>query len=149
MIKNTRRMIVLIVVIMSLLVQTIPVYAIDQSCDSEISTQASYYITSYSAGITGGSGSVTVDFDITGTGWMTSIGASRIDIYTAAGTVVKSFYATSTDGMLSTNRSVHFGTVTYNGAKSGTKYYAVVTFKASNSSGGDSRTFTTGYATAK
>lgn len=118
--------------------------------DDEISTQASRYIIStYAYAETGSStGTINIQFNISANGKMTSLGASKIQIYNTSGTCVKTFYASSTSGMLGSNRYAFSSYVTYSG-KSGSKYYAVVTFKASDSSGGDSCTYTTEYATAK
>lgn len=127
----------------------VPVFAEDSN--GGISPQASNYINSYTAYVEAGStsGSLKVQFSITATGKMTSLGASKIQIYNSSGTCVKTFYATSTTGMLASNRYAYASSVTYTGATSGSKYYAVVTFKASNSSGGDSGTYTTSYGKAK
>ena len=126
-----------------------PVFAEDSN--GGVSTQASSYISSYSAYVEAGStsGSLKVQFSITATGKMTSLGASKIQIYNSSGNCVKTFYATSTTGMLASNRYAYSSSVTYTGATSGSKYYAIVTFKASNSSGGDSGTYTTSYGKAK
>ena len=80
---------------------------------------------------------------------MTSLGAMKIQIYDANGTCVKTFNSYDTSGMLGSNRYAYASSVTYTGAKSGAYYYAVVKFKASNSSGGDSCTYTTPSAAAK
>ena len=141
------RLTAVIVVLAVLSSMMMPVFA--TNADSGISPQASYYITSDYAFVSGGSRSITVHFNITATGMMTSLGASKVDIYDYSDTLVKTFYATTTSGMLASNRTSYSSTVTYGDARTGAKYYAVVTFKASNSSGGDSTTYTTSYATAK
>lgn len=144
---KTHRVIAFIVVLAVLSSMMMPVFAADT--DSGISPQASYYINSYWASSTGGTGSITINFGIVATGIMTSLGAQSVHIYNANGTLVKSFYSSTTSGMLGSNRASYSSSVTYNGATSGAKYYAVVTLKASNSTGGDSGTYTTSYATAK
>lgn len=144
---KTRRLIAMIVVLATLCTMAVPVFAVN--ADSGISPQASYYISAVSASASGGTGSIRVNFNITATGWMTSLGAQYVEIYNSNDTLVKTFYASTTSGMLASNRTSYSSSVTYNGATKGAKYYAVVTFKASNSSGGDSDTYTTGYATAK
>lgn len=144
---KTHRLIAVIVVIATLCTIMVPVFAADD--DSGLSPQASYYINSYWASASGGPGSIKVSFGIVATGKMTSLGAMKIQILNSSGTVVKTFYASETSGMLASNRYSYSSSVTYYGATSGAKYYAVVTFKASNSSGGDSGTYTTGYATAQ
>lgn len=144
---KAHRLVAVVVVLAVLCSMMIPVFATD--ADSGIDPQASYYINSVYAYVTGGSRSITVNFSITATGQMTSLGAQRIEIYDYSNTLVKTYYGTTTEGMLASNRYSYSGSVTYGDARTGAKYYAVVTLKASNSSGGDSDTYTTGYATAK
>lgn len=112
------------------------------------SPDASYYIAGYSAGvINGGNGKIKVSFDITGTGVMTSIGASAISIYKSNGTYVTTIYYLSAGrgNMMGSNKMYHSDTESiYVGAGS---YYAVVTFYAGNSSGSDARNYQTGVRT--
>lgn len=112
--------------------------------DDMASPRASYYISSTYASISNNSGTVTVSFDIIATGRMTSVGATVIRIKDANDTTVKTFYSSSTSGMMGYNCVSHVGSVTYNGI-SGKKYYAVVSFKAENSSGSDTDAFVTDY----
>lgn len=113
-----------------------------------IAPMSSSYISFYYANISGGNGKITVNFNITGTGKMTSIGATKVQIKNSSGTTVKTFYSTTTDGMLGSNRTSYSSSVTYSGASSNSKYYAVVSFKAADSTGSDTASYTTGYATA-
>lgn len=137
------------VLIFCILYMTIAtVYATDES-NNGISPYASNYIRSDYAYAEPGTGSVAIHFNITATGKMSSLGASKIKLYTYDGTCVKTYYASSTSGMLGSGQYAFSGIITYYGAKSGTTYYAVVTFKASDSTGGDSSTYTTNYATVK
>lgn len=112
------------------------------------SPDASYYIAGYSAGvINGGNGKIKVSFDITGTGVMTSIGASAISIYKSNGTYVTTIYYLSAGrgNMMGSNKMYHSDTESiYVGAGS---YYAVVTFYAGNSSGSDAQNYRTGVRT--
>lgn len=144
---KAHRFIAIAIVLTILCTMTAPVFASDG--DAGISPQASYYISVVSASASGGSRSIKVNFNITATGWMTSIGASKIEIYDYSDTLVKTYYGASTAGLLASNRTSYSGSVTYGDARTGAKYYAVVTFKAANSYGGDSDTYVTGYATAK
>lgn len=144
---KAHRLIAVSIVLAVLCSMMTPVLA--ANTDPGISPQASYYITSYWATATGGTGSIKVSFSITATGKMTNLGAMYVQIYNSSGTLVKTFNGYTTDGMLVSGKTAHSSSVTYNGATSGTKYYAVVTFEASNASGGDSGTYTTSYATAK
>lgn len=112
-----------------------------------VQPQASDYIASTKASIYGGNGTITVNFSIAATRKMDSLGATVIRIKDTSGNVVKTFYSSSTDGMMGSGRAFFDGSVTYN-ATAGKKYYAVVSFKAADSTGGDSDSYTTAYATA-
>ena len=112
------------------------------------SARASYYISAYSAGITAGSnGNITVSFSITGTGTMTEIGSTRIEIH-ENGRHVGTFVHTSTPTMMGSNKALHGSTVTYKGV-AGRSYYAIVTYKSANSTGWDNRALQTTTITAK
>lgn len=91
-----------------------------------------------------GNGGVKISFDITGTGTMTSIGVTQIDIKNSAGTIVKTFKNTQSGYgyMIVSNTMYHESSITYSGT-AGSSYYAVVYFKAANSSGSDTSTVTT------
>lgn len=112
-----------------------------------VQPQASNYIASTMASIYGNDGIITVKFSIVATRVMDSIGATVIRIKDVNGNVVKTFYSSTTDGMMDSGRAIFSGSVTYNATK-GQKYYAVVSFKAADSTGGDSDSYTTAYATA-
>lgn len=105
---------------------------------------ASNYIHSTYASTTNTNGRVRVYFQIVGTGTMNSIGAVLIQIKDSTGTVQKTFNYKTTPGMMSYSAGTHMGNVYYDGSAS-TRYYAVVTFQASNNSGTDNSTFITGY----
>lgn len=148
--RTIRHLISFILIVCILCTAVVPAFA-DDDYNDDISTYASLYISSTKAYVEAGSttGSLKVQFNITGTGKMTSLGAKKIQIYDANGTCVKTFNSYDTSGMLGSNRYFYASSVTYTGAKSGAYYYAVVTFKASDSSGGDSCTYTTKSAAAK
>ena len=78
---------------------------------------------------------------------MSTLGASAIRIYKSDGTYVTRILGTTSNGLLKNNAASLSGSYTYQGS-SGTSYYAVVTFTASNSSGSDSRMITTSTKTA-
>lgn len=112
-------------------------------------TESNAYISRYSAYISNPSnGVVRVDFSVTGTGYMSVIGASYIDLY-ENGSLIKTFsmynslYAPS---MVTNNTFVFSSYVTYS-ANPGSSYYAVVTLYASNSSGSGTENCTTGTVT--
>lgn len=112
------------------------------------SPDASYYISSYSAKVlNAGNGNLKVSFDITGTGTMTSLGASAISIYRSTGSYVTTIYYFSLGrgGMMGSNSVYHSDVETIHvGAGS---YYAVVTFYAGNSGGSDAQNYQTGVRT--
>lgn len=112
--------------------------------------RASAWFTGYGASIVAsGNGKINIEFRVVGTGTMTKLGASTIDIYKSNGTFVKTIsYTASGNGyMMGYNTAFHSGSVPYSGV-AGQKYYAVVNFYAKNSSGSDTRSYTTGYKTA-
>lgn len=112
--------------------------------------RASAWLSGYSASIeASGNGIITIKFRVVGTGTMTKLGASTIDIYKSNGAFVKTIsYTTSgNEYMMKSNTAFHTGSVPYSGV-AGQKYYAVVTFFAKNSSGSDTRSYTTAYKTA-
>lgn len=112
------------------------------------SPDASAYISSYSVRIiNGGSGKLKVDFDITGTGIMTKIGASCIKIYKSTGVHVATIwhYDSGRGGMMGSNDYYHSDVETYTVTPG--SYYVVITFYAKNSSGWDAISFQTGNKT--
>ena len=112
--------------------------------------RASAWLSGYGASIVAaGNGIIKIEFRVVGTGTMTKLGASTIDIYKSNGTFVKTIsYTASGNGyMMGYNTAYHSGSVPYSGV-AGQKYYAVVNFYAKNSSGSDTRSYTTAYKTA-
>ncbi|WP_394272149.1 acid shock protein [Butyricicoccus sp.] len=111
-------------------------------------TRASNFINSKVATASSGNG-ITVTFTIRATGTMTDLGATKIVIKTYSGTTVKTYNYTD-DGfayLLGHNCSTYTASVSYPGFP-GNQYYAVVYFKAGNSSGSETTTYTTNLATA-
>jgi hypothetical protein len=109
---------------------------------------SSDYIYSGHASITKGTGgSITIMFDVIGYGTMTKLGALSIKLYTSSGSLVKTFSASNSSNLMGSNVASYSGSVSYAGT-SGTSYYAVVTFYASNNSGTGTSTFTTPTVTA-
>ena len=138
--KKNIRMLALLLVIAAIL--SISAFAAD--------TKASSYLTGYGATVVPtGNGNINIEFTVVGTGTMTKIGASVIQVYKSNGTRVATFsYTTSGYGnMMGWNTGMHFGSVSYAGT-SGQSYYAIVTFYAKNSSGADTKTYTTAIVAA-
>jgi hypothetical protein len=103
--------------------------------------RASDYITNTAVGISKSGLTITVDYSITGTGNMTSIGASSIVIYKNSSPVYTFSYP-AVSALRSSNTYVHSSSVRYTGT-TGNTYYAVVNFYAGNSNGSDTRARTT------
>jgi hypothetical protein len=134
--------IVLAVVIAAMCLSAVPFAA-------SAAPEASDYIDYYSASISKSSTTMTVNFSIYATGTMTSLGASTIRIYSKSGsasTLVSTLSSSTTTGMLKSNSAYHSSSVQCSGT-AGTQYYAVVTFYAADSSGSETKSYTTGTVT--
>lgn len=117
---------------------------------AKAATYSSEYLYDYSASLSTGnrSGELSLTFYLYSRSSMTSMGVSRIDVYSADGSFVKSVNGSTSNGLLASGTSGHSGTHTIK-VTSGQRYYLEVTFMAKNSSGSDSKSFTTNVATAK
>ena len=141
--KRILRAISIILIIVFL--ASAPVYALAAEA------RASACFSGYSASVVAsGNGRLNVEFRVVGTGTMTKLGVSTIQIFKADGTRIAtiSYTAKGNKYMMGHNNAFHSGSVPYSGVV-GQKYYAVVTFFAKNSSGSDSRSYTTTITTAK
>ena len=142
----SRRFISLLLVVATVLCMIIPVAAAE--ADNGVAPAASAYIGSVWASAVGSNGTVTVNFSITATGTMTSLGATCIEIWNSGGTVSKTFYPSTTGGMTGYNSARYSSHVTWYNATPGSKYYAVVYYHATNSSGYDTSSYVTTYTYA-
>lgn len=108
-----------------------------------------YIYTSYASAFKEESGNVKIEFTLSTLGTMTKIGASKIEVYKSDDTLVETFKYTTKgyEDMMGSNTSRYSSSINYSGVP-GQKYYAVVTFYASNSSGSDTVTYTTATVTA-
>lgn len=89
-------------------------------------------------------------FTILGTGRMTNIGATKIEVKNSSGRIVATYRYTD-DGysdMMGHDRTTYSSSIIYEDGTPGNEYCAVIYFKAQNSSGSDTDTLTTGWATA-
>lgn len=108
---------------------------------SAVEARASYYFgcTEVLATATG-SGKVLVEVDIDATHTMQELGATNIEIWekqtSGSYKKVKTYTRYNTSNLIETDTPFSFCSVTYQG-KSGTKYYAVATLYAKNSSGSE------------
>ena len=112
-------------------------------------TESNKYISAYGASITNPSGNVVrINFNVTGTNYMSSLGASTIELY-ENGSLVKTFSRYNpayTSSMVTTNALYFYSHVTYSGS-SGCTYYAIVNVFASDGSGTGTESCSTGSIT--
>lgn len=111
---------------------------------------ASEYIHSKSADVTAqGGGKVKITFTITGTDIMKKIGASSITVYGSDGSSKTYTYtATGYENMMGESAALYSSSITHKGT-AGVSYYAIVTFYAEASGGGnDSVPYITSSVTA-
>lgn len=114
----------------------------------EITPRANPYINSkYGSIARAGSGTININFLVNASDVMTTLGASKIELYKADGTWLKTFYSSAYANMLGSNTFSYGSSVSYNGV-SGESYYAVITFYASCDRGSSTSTYTTSTQTA-
>lgn len=95
----------------------------------------------------GGNGLLNIAFDITGKGKMTEIGATSAYLYEVTGDSSKivatySYLDEDYADMMGSNSTFHAGNLPYSGTP-GHRYYATVFFRAGNSSGSGTTSYTT------
>lgn len=108
-------------------------------------TRSSAYLFAYSGALSKASaGKIFIEFDVTGMGTMTAIGASTIKVYKSNGTLMKTYNYTDSgcSNMMGYNTGMHASYLTYTGT-TGQSYYCIITFYARNASGYDSKTYAT------
>lgn len=126
-----------------------PAYAAVPDEADPAQARSNAYISSYSAGMTAGSGGkVTAYFDVVGTKVVDMIGATSVSIYTSSGTRVATYHYSSYPSFMGYNTYVHSGSITYQGTV-GQKYYAVVYYYSGDSSGHGSESLASNIVTAK
>ena len=109
-------------------------------------TRASEYIFAYTAKIVPeGNGGFDVEFEIEATDFMTDLGVQKIEVFSSSGGRLALYE--STDPLYADTLLAH-GTFRYSNAVDcrgtpGRSYYAVVTFYAGDSTGSDTKEFTT------
>jgi hypothetical protein len=139
------RIIAMILAIMIAFTLSLPAMAAED--DSEEPSRASDYISCVYAQVDRSGNSIDVFFDIVATGYMTNLGAMGIAIYNNHGNCVAYLTPSNTSGLMVQNRAIYSNTITWNGAVTGDRYYAIVAFKAENSNGSDFTSYTTSYTT--
>lgn len=104
------------------------------------SVRASEYINQTYAYMYAGddSGELNIDFFVHASTDTTLLGIYRIAFYKQNGEYSTSVWGTVVNGLLSNDGGLYYGnTYTFDRAESGVSYYAVVTFMAKDSKGGD------------
>lgn len=104
----------------------------------------SYAATLYSEGITG---QLELSYQVYAKNYMTSVGVYKIVVRNSNGTIYKTIWGSTANGLLASNAWYHCDDYTITGLVSGNTYYCSVTVIAENSSGGDTRTVTTSLVT--
>ncbi len=97
-----------------------------------------------------GPGDISVEFDVTGTGIMDTIGAHRVTVFkmtgdspnTAHDDLVATYYYTTYPGMMITDDFFYAGSIRLQ-VEPGYQYYAVIIFYATLDGGGDDMAFST------
>lgn len=118
---------------------------------STASARSSDYLMSHYTYLYAGndSGELKVDFSVQATTNTTLIGVYKIAFYEQNGDYFATVWGTVINGLLSNDGGrYHAGTYTFDRAEPGVSYYAVVTFMAKDSKGGDTYEFETQVAKA-
>lgn len=135
------------VLVLCILLSSFSVFA--TAADAPIAPQASAYLSYYTASLSQGkhAGDINLSFIVFAarTG-LTQIGVSEVRVYTG-GARVKTIRGTVVNGLITTHDNSHYGDYTIHG-EPGATYYAVVTVRAMDASGSDSRNITTNVITA-
>ena len=135
-----RRLVSLMLALIAVLSFSIPVFA---EYDEEESQRASNYITSYYAYTSVSNGTVNVYFSITGTRPMDSIGATEIYVFNSHHSCVSYRHEGNTTGLMGSNTIYYSNTISCCSAESEESYFAIVYFKAEDSTGYDTASYCT------
>jgi len=113
-------------------------------------SESSYYLDSYSSTIDAeGNGKILITFAVAGTGKMSSIGVTAIEVQKKVGSsweYDRTLTYSNNSNFLTSNSICHASQVRITGV-SGTQYRAIITFYAANSTGSDSKNQTSSTAT--
>lgn len=108
------------------------------------SRESKYIATYMGETVDMGGGQIKVNFEITGMGTMSTIGVTKIDLYSLSGGKVATFEYTDEgyEYLMGSNTFYYFDYVTYDGVP-GERYFAIIKYYAGNATGGDTATYTT------
>ena len=129
----------------SILVVIILLMTISTGAFAQTTEASEYIITCFAKIVPGKNGEFDVEFDIAATGYMTDLGVQKIEVFSSSGGRLALYE--STDPLYADTLLAH-GTFRYSNAVDcrgtpGRSYYAVVTFYAGDSTGSDTREYTT------
>lgn len=140
--------IVAIILACTLLICAFPV-ASYAAAPEQNEIEASNYLSGYNATLysDGTSGKLKLWYEVYAKETMSSVGVYKIVVKKSNGTIVRTIWGSTANGLLGANYWFHNGTYTISNLTSGTSYYCAVTVIAGNSSGSDTRTITTSLVT--
>lgn len=143
---NKRVLSTFLVIIM--LISALPV-ASHAVVPGEDEIDASNYLTGYGTTLysDGTAGKLKLWYEVYAKATMSSVGVSKIVVKKSNGTIERTIWGSTANGLQVANDWCHLGTYTISNLTSGTSYYCVVTVIAGNSSGADTRTITTSLVT--
>lgn len=150
---NTHKKLFYKIFVLLIVVVVLSTTAFAATPENIVAPTASYQIQSISSGITKANGQIVVTYHIQGTSTMLDIGVTDIYIYqndlNGNHSTAAEFHSTNPNHsyLMGHNTNKHNGEV-YINATPGYEYHAYVFYKASNSSGTDTRTDHTVYITA-
>ena len=137
---NKSRILALVLTMLLLFSISAPAMA---AFDEREPDRASAYITSYYARTQIVNGVVQVYYRITGTGTMTSIGATDVMVFDSHDDCVAFLDSSNTTGLMGSNVGFYQNTVDCLAAVAGERYYAIVGYKAENAYGYDTTSYMT------
>lgn len=116
--------------------------------DDSNGDRASSYLNMYSAELyaSGTSGKLELEFEVVATGFMDSVGVFGIFVRNNDGTIYRTIWGSTANGLLDTNTWYHAGEYTLN-LTSGHTYYCTVIVIARDANGSDTRKIITSQVT--
>ncbi len=138
--STTKRLFSLVLTFIVIFSFSIPAFA---ESDDDANIRASDYITSVYAHTSISNGMVYVNYSITGTGTMNSIGATAIMVFKSNNVGVTYLDSSNTSGLMGSNTFYYSNTISCCSAQSGEHYYAIVLYRAEDSTGYDTTSYTT------
>lgn len=136
-----KKRLISVLLILALVLSAFPMLAQARSSD---------YINTASAELVTGSGSgeLILKYNVRATDAMQMVGVKKVQVYTAAGTLVRVIEGAPSNNLLKMNAVSISNSYTMHKLTPGASYYCVVTAYAKDASGSETRTITTNTANA-